>query len=201
MGIQRFYAFQAPLYDLTRWMFLFYRKKMLLRTPLKEGATVADIGCGTGYNFTILHEKVGEGGKIWGLDISSHMISRAHRKIRRHQWNNISIIQERAVDFSPEELLDAVFFSYSLTMITGWEETIDHYLHTLKPGGFIGIVDFLPHQKTLPFAGEFLRRWFQFCNVSVARNIEAYVEKRTVCHERGALWGYCFYFIGRLQAQ
>ena len=38
--------------------------------------------------------------------------------------------------------VDAVTFSYSLTMIPDWFQAIERAYESLKPGGMIGVVDF-----------------------------------------------------------
>jgi S-adenosylmethionine-diacylgycerolhomoserine-N-methlytransferase len=43
--------------------------------------------------------------------------------------------------------VDCVIFSYALTMIPDWFLAIDNALSMLKPGGYLGVVDFFVSRK------------------------------------------------------
>jgi S-adenosylmethionine-diacylgycerolhomoserine-N-methlytransferase len=55
--------------------------------------------------------------------------------------------------FGLEAKFDSIFFSYSISMIPPWRESIENALANLKPGGTLYIVDFYD-QLDLP-------RWFR----------------------------------------
>ena len=61
-----------------------------------DGATVLDIGCGTGRNFPLLVEKVGEHGKIIGVDYSEGMLEQARKRIQAEGWKNIKLVRDDA---------------------------------------------------------------------------------------------------------
>ena len=48
--MDRIYAGQRHIYDLTRKYYLFGRDRMIDRLDLQPGATVLEVGCGTGRN-------------------------------------------------------------------------------------------------------------------------------------------------------
>ncbi len=55
-------------------------RQLLRRLPLQSGAAVLDAGTGTGIIVPLLLERVGEGGRIVGLDLSPGMLAIARAK-------------------------------------------------------------------------------------------------------------------------
>src|SRR5262245_41403501 len=52
--MSNYYRMHAPIYDFTRWMFLFGRKQIIADLRLKRGEVVVEVGCGTGKNFSAI---------------------------------------------------------------------------------------------------------------------------------------------------
>lgn len=140
--VQQYYRFHSRIYDATRWMFLFNRKSAIKACELSLGDSVLEIGCGTGLNLHYLEQKVGERGRIVGVDFSSEMLNKAQRKVQRWNWKNIELVQANAESFTLDQPVDAVLFSYSLTMIPNWRAAVDHSMKNLKSGGRLVVLDF-----------------------------------------------------------
>lgn len=88
----------AESYDRrTRWIRGF-RWIAIARLGLRRGDVVLDVGCGTGVNFRFLEERVGDEGRIIGIDLSSDMLSEAEKKIASHEWTNVTLIEGPAED-------------------------------------------------------------------------------------------------------
>ena len=60
------YNFTTQLYYLLGFRISSYREQAIKLLRLKAGDTVVDVGCGTGANFPMLQERVGQNGK-WTL--------------------------------------------------------------------------------------------------------------------------------------
>ncbi|MGM0599227.1 MAG: class I SAM-dependent methyltransferase [Candidatus Rifleibacteriota bacterium] len=71
---------------------------------LKPGATILDIGCGTGRHSIELAKR---GYKVTGVDFSSAMLAQAKSKAEKAQVK-INFIESAAQDFVPEKKYDAV---------------------------------------------------------------------------------------------
>ncbi len=68
------------------------------RLALAEGDTVLDLACGHG-NFTVaLARRVGPNGLVIGVDISSAMLSRAARRVRKAGLANVLLVRADALD-------------------------------------------------------------------------------------------------------
>lgn len=61
-----------------------------------QGATVLDIGCGTGRNFPYLMSRIGPGGRLIGVDYSEGMLARARQRVERQGWNNVELMRTDA---------------------------------------------------------------------------------------------------------
>ena len=152
------YRHQRYFYDLTRKYYLLGRDRLLREMKISEGDNVLEIGCGTARNLVILAKKHGEA-HFYGLDASAEMLKTAQRKIDGKHFENIRLKTALADEFSfdetfgLEEKFDALFFSYALSIIPPWKESLENALENLKKGGSLYIVDFYD-QKSLPV-------WFQ----------------------------------------
>jgi ubiquinone/menaquinone biosynthesis C-methylase UbiE len=142
------YGRGAVLYDALSGEWPVYRSGRLegIRLlGLREGDTVLDVGCGTGLNFPMLVDAVGPTGRVIGLDRSSRMLEMAHRRISAHGWSTVEIVRADATDFSASDVgtdhLDAIFATYSLSVIEQWHAAWECMRRVLRRGGRAGIVD------------------------------------------------------------
>lgn len=120
-----------------------YRKEIIEWLGLKKGDTVLDIGCGRGLNFSFLQEKIGNKGKIIGIDYTKAMLDDAMARIKRCGWENITLIHGDAVrinEFVKIEA-DAVISTYCFTLLYDIERAFLNTLKVLKDKGPIAILD------------------------------------------------------------
>ena len=59
---------------------------------LKEGEVVLDLGCGAGLDLYFYAKAVGTKGKVYGLDISQDMISKARDNMKAVEIKNVDIV-------------------------------------------------------------------------------------------------------------
>lgn len=146
------YRYQRYFYDATRKFYLLGRDRLIEKMDIRDGDSIAEIGCGTGRNLRILAEKY-PNANFYGLDASSEMLETA--RANSTGIGNITFKTALADDFTYQqtfgldEPLDVIFFSYSISMIPPWRESIMQAIANLKPGGMMYIVDFYD-QKALP---------------------------------------------------
>jgi len=149
--MQQYYKLQSKIYDATRWSFLFGRKRILRELPFQaeDPFHLLEVGCGTGFNLKRLAQLYPKA-TFTGLDVSSDMVSLS-KKATQAVADRVELrempYQDSDSDLSGQ--LDAVLFSYSLTMINPqWESLIHRAKKDLKPKGIIAVVDF--HQSAIP---------------------------------------------------
>ena len=143
--MDRMYRHQRYFYDLTRKYYLLGRDKLLAEMDVLPGQNVLEIGCGTGRNIAILAKRYPKT-NFFGLDASAAMLETAASKIEK--FTNVTLKTALADSFNYDETFglsqpfDNVFFSYSISMIPPWRESIENALKNLKSGGTLYIVDF-----------------------------------------------------------
>lgn len=152
------YRHQRYFYDLTRKYYLLGRDKLIAEMNVQPSENVLEVGCGTARNLIILAKKYPRT-NFFGLDASSEMLKTSQTKVDSRKIKNINLEVALADDFTfdktfnLEKPFDTIFFSYSISMIPPWKESIANALSNLKAGGSFYIVDFYD-QKDLP-------KWFQ----------------------------------------
>jgi len=88
------YCHAGPVYDALSLEAVLYRSP---RHRLGElfgtlpGATVVDVGCGTGLNLPWLVRAVSPGGRVIGVDDSPSMLNAAERRCRHHNLVGVTI--------------------------------------------------------------------------------------------------------------
>lgn len=151
--MDRMYRFARLTYDVTRRFFLFGRDALLRRLQKRAPASVLEVGCGTGRNLIRLARLLPDA-RLYGLDLSASMLDAARAKLAaRGLQSRVQLAQAPAEQLAPALFapapgpFDAVFFSYSLTMIPGWSAALDAALAVLAPGGSLLVVDFWDRQS------------------------------------------------------
>jgi S-adenosylmethionine-diacylgycerolhomoserine-N-methlytransferase len=143
-----FYGPQASQYDAFRERLLQGRGEMvdtLMQTIIEsrgslEGASVVELGGGTGRNLLFFGERLSSLGRVELVDLCAPLLEEARRRCAG--MANVHITEADACTWRPAEQVDAVYLSYALTMIPDWAAAMDNAISMLKPGGVLGIVDF-----------------------------------------------------------
>ncbi len=162
--MDRMYRLQRYFYDFTRKYYLLGRDRLLKEMDVQPGEKVLEVGCGTARNLIILAKRHPEA-HFYGLDASAAMLETAQSKIERTKLQNISLKTALADQFSfnhtfdLSQPFDKIFFSYSISMIPPWRESILNAINNLKPGGALFIVDFYD-QKGLSISFQKLLKWW-----------------------------------------
>lgn len=180
--MDKMYRYQRYFYDLTRKYYLLGRDKLIDNMDVRSGQKILEIGCGTGRNLTILAKKY-PATDFYGLDASAEMLETAYKKIDKNNLHNVNLKVALADDFSAsktfelEKPFDTIFFSYSISMIPTWPESIARVLDNLKDGSSFYIVDFYD-QRDLPGGFQkILKTWLKQFHVKYPRDLIPHLEK------------------------
>ncbi|XVH30555.1 class I SAM-dependent methyltransferase [Haloferacaceae archaeon DSL9] len=110
---------------------------------LAPGATVVEMGCGTGANFAALRDRVGAEGAVVGVDFTPGVLSIARDRIAREGWQNVHVVRADATrpPFSPAGDVDAVVSSFVMGMLSDPAAAVDDWADLVGPGGHVGLLD------------------------------------------------------------
>jgi S-adenosylmethionine-diacylgycerolhomoserine-N-methlytransferase len=149
---------------------------------IKAGGNVLEVGCGTGRNLIVLAKKH-PAARFYGLDASSAMLETAQSKIEAENIKNITLKTALADDFhfqktfDLEKPFDAIFFSYALSIITPWKESIENALPNLKSCGSFYIVDFYDQQDLPKWFQRMLQGWLKQFHVAYPKELLPFLQK------------------------
>lgn len=184
--LEAFYRDQAGDYDDFRRRLLHGRERMMRSLPLVEGARLLDLGGGTGHNLETVADSIPKLAAVEIVDLSPSLLSVAAERVKKHGWTNVRAVRADVCTYTPEQPVDCVTFSYSLTMIPDWFRAIDRAVQNLKPGGVIGVVDFYVARKYpaeamrghTRFQRMFWPQWFGYDNVFLSPDHVPYLQYR-----------------------
>src|ERR1700732_3139077 len=123
--MNRMYRRQRYIYDGTRRYYLLGRDQLIAALQPASGASVLEIGCGTGRNLVWAARRHPDA-RFFGIDVSTEMLTSAISAISRHGLaGQIRVAHGDGTAFDPQALFgvpsfDHVMISYSLSMIPDW---------------------------------------------------------------------------------
>jgi len=107
-----------------------------------EGSRVADVGCGRGYFVLHLARRVGEGGRVFGVDIDEDSLERVRKKVSDAGLTNVEIVHSRTDDtLLPPASVDVVMTVNAYHEMREYDAMLGSMFAALKPGGLLAIID------------------------------------------------------------
>jgi demethylmenaquinone methyltransferase/2-methoxy-6-polyprenyl-1,4-benzoquinol methylase len=162
------------------------------------GEIVLEVGFGTGKCLKQMAAAVGEDGKVYGIDISSGMLSVSRRRLEKAGlWNRVELVCDDALKMPyKDNKFNAVFSSFSLELFDVPEipKVLAEIRRVLKPDGRVGVISM--SKAARPSSLQRLYEWLhlKFPNTIDCRPI--YVERslldagfEILYKERISLWG------------
>lgn len=107
------YRRRANLYDTELAPFEPIRSEAIASLDLRRGDSVLDVGCGTGLSFEMLHDRIGKGGRIVGIEQSPEMMAKAQARVRENHWHNVDLVCAPAATAKVPLLADAALFHFT----------------------------------------------------------------------------------------
>jgi ubiquinone/menaquinone biosynthesis C-methylase UbiE len=149
---------------------------IVIRTiSLEPGATVVDVGCGTGLLIPRLRDLVGPEGKVIGIDMTEPMLDRARQRVAAAGWSNVELHCADMEDFDLGAAADGAVFSLSLSTAEP-AEVFHRIIRYLRPGASVVIADAIPAQGRWyhPAVNMFTRFRAPFVGSDVNRALDIY---------------------------
>ncbi|NOK62247.1 MAG: hypothetical protein GFH27_549327n77 [Chloroflexi bacterium AL-W] len=123
------------LQDILQLPFERLRAHAIDQLQLRFGATVLDVGCGSGSSFPALIQTIGPHGHLLGIERNITRLAHAQAKITRAQWQNIDLVAADATTtvLTPKSV-DAVLILHANSIVLS-PLAIEQIMGWLRPNG------------------------------------------------------------------
>lgn len=111
-------------------------------SSLPAGCKVLDIGCGAGFDLLVARKIVGDQGRIYGIDLTEEMVTKAISLIKQFGDEKISV-QHVSAEQIPhtDESFDVVISNGVFNLSPSKLELFREIRRVLKPGGILQFAD------------------------------------------------------------
>ena len=127
------YRGRANTYDRELALFEPIRSDAIACLQLNRNDIVLDVGCGTGLSFQFVHDRIGKGGRIVGIEQSPEMLAKARDRVEQNHWHNVDLVCAPAATAQTPVRANAALFHFTHDVLRE-EAAIDNILAHLEPG-------------------------------------------------------------------
>lgn len=199
------YKHQRYIYDFTRKFYLLGRDHLIAQLRAGPNDDILEVGCGTGRNL-LKASKLFPGAQFYGVDISQEMLATATRNASRTRLGDrCHFGQGDAAALDTHALFgrskfDAIFMSYTLSMIPPWEQALSEAFALLKPGGKLHVIDFGMQQGLPKWFRGILTSWLHLFHVSPRTELPQAIAALAIREHAGVCYhslykDYCWYAV------
>jgi ubiquinone/menaquinone biosynthesis C-methylase UbiE len=111
----------------------------------RNGATVADVGAGTGPFAIAAARHVGVSGQVFATDIERKKLNKLRKRAQKHGLRNIRIFQaDDEHSGLPPNCCDSILLRGSYHHFSKPIAMATDLFHALRPGGVVALIEFTP---------------------------------------------------------
>lgn len=124
-------------YDILDKSYNAFTQQNLLKSGLKKGMKVLDVGCGSGVMTAWIAEQIGPSGSVFAIDNSAQQLQVTQKRLENHKIKNVrtKVLSAYEVD-SLKEKFDAVYCRFVLHHLHSPRKAIRGYFDILDTGGY-----------------------------------------------------------------
>jgi SAM-dependent methyltransferase len=127
---------------------------------IKEGETVIDLGSGAGIDAFLSAKRVGENGRVIGIDMTHEMLEKARNNAQKAGFTNVEF-RLGEIEHLPvaDNTADLVISNCVINLVPDKLKVFQEILRVLKPGGRIMISDIALKKPLSKEAQENINAW------------------------------------------
>jgi ubiquinone/menaquinone biosynthesis methyltransferase len=136
-------------YDRTNYITSFgfsvrFRRQFVAEAQLQAGQSVCDLMCGRGECWPFILERIGTGGQLVALDLSSGMLDGARQRLSRYSRFDMQVLEGNALATGfPDASFDRIVIAFGLkTLAPELRRPLSReILRILRPGGVLSAIE------------------------------------------------------------
>jgi len=110
------------------------RANSVAHLDLRPGDHVLDVACGTGLNFSLIQEAIGQHGRLIGVDLSPDMLAIARERASKANSDQVTLIHSAVEEAQLPDRVDAALFCLTHDVMRS-PAALENVMRSVKKGG------------------------------------------------------------------